>query len=52
MTRTELEILAGERKKFPRVLVDNCLRIFRERGLLNGVEVIEEEFAVKFFQRD
>ena len=42
MSRTELEILAGEGEKFPRVLVDKCLRIFREGGLLNGVEVIEE----------
>ena len=38
LTRTELEILAGEREKFPRELVDKCLKNFRERGLLHGDE--------------
>ena len=36
MTRTELEILACEREKFPRELVDKCLKNFQELGLLHG----------------
>ena len=36
LTRTELEILAGEREKFSRELVDNCLKNFRNLGLLRG----------------
>ena len=39
MTRTELEILAGEREKFPRELVEKCLKNFRELGLLHGDEL-------------
>ena len=39
LTRTELEILAGEREKFPREIVDNCLKNFRDLGLLRGDEL-------------
>ena len=39
LTRTELEILAGEREKYPRELVARCLKSFEELGLLRGEEL-------------
>lgn len=39
LTRMELEILAGEREKYPRELVGRCLKSFKELGLLRGEEL-------------
>ena len=36
LTRTEFDILTGDAAKYPRELVDEQLKIFRERGLLRG----------------
>ena len=45
-TRVELEILAGERKIFPREYVDECLKNFRERGLLRGDDLTADGLKV------
>lgn len=45
-TRTELEILSGERKNFPREQIDDCLKIFRERGLLRGDELTADGLKI------
>lgn len=39
LTRIEFDILTGERTKYPCELVDECLKNFRERGLLHGDEL-------------
>jgi len=36
LTRTEFDILTGDTAKYPRELVDEQLKFFRERGLLRG----------------
>ena len=46
LTRTELEILAGEREKFSRELVDNCLKNFRKLGFLRGDKLIDDGLKI------
>ena len=41
MTKIALEILAGEHTKYPREVVDECLKDLHERELLRGGELTE-----------
>lgn len=46
MTRKELEILAGEREKYPCKFVEECIRDFHKRGFLSGGEFTAEGLKI------